>query len=141
MIHTPRLCYIDPVRSIAFFTDKPLTGPDRVWGDDWDDAPYEHNSGLPYAWTVMVFFVGNDADTPDRGHINSPYSVENINNGAVPWLMAAPWRPEPDFLDAGATVPEFFDFIYRLGGSAIGLTKDGNPVWFPKQVVRKGDTE
>lgn len=25
---------------------------DKVWGDDWNDAPDEHNSGIPYEDTV-----------------------------------------------------------------------------------------
>lgn len=37
------LCYVDGNR--AYFTTQPL---DQQWGDDWDDAPYEHNAGTPY---------------------------------------------------------------------------------------------
>ena len=30
---------------MAYFTPVSL---DEQWGDDWDDAPYEHNAGIPY---------------------------------------------------------------------------------------------
>lgn len=43
MTDTLRLCYIDG--PWAFFTTQPL---DQQWGDDWNDAPYEHNAGDPY---------------------------------------------------------------------------------------------
>lgn len=39
----PRLCYVEG--DWAYFTTQPL---DKQWGDDWDDAPYEHNAGEPY---------------------------------------------------------------------------------------------
>lgn len=38
-----RLCYIDG--PWAYFTTQPVA---EQWGDDWDDAPYEHNAGDPY---------------------------------------------------------------------------------------------
>lgn len=37
------LCYVDG--PWAYFTTQPL---EDQWGDDWDDAPYEHNAGEPY---------------------------------------------------------------------------------------------
>jgi hypothetical protein len=42
-IVVPVLCYVDGCW--AFFTTKPLS---EQWGDDWNDAPYEHNAGRPY---------------------------------------------------------------------------------------------
>ena len=38
-----RLCYVSGC--FAYFTSKDLT---EQWGDDWNDAPYEHNAGEPY---------------------------------------------------------------------------------------------
>lgn len=44
----PRLCYVDGLDTLtAFFTTRPLA---EQWGDDWNDAPYEHNAGRPYRW-------------------------------------------------------------------------------------------
>ena len=37
------LCYVE--RNFAYFTSIPL---ELQWGDDWNDAPYEHNAGEPY---------------------------------------------------------------------------------------------
>lgn len=41
----PVLCYV--CGPWAYFTTRPLADQ---WGDDWDDAPYEHNAGTPYEW-------------------------------------------------------------------------------------------
>lgn len=36
------LCYVDGNK--AWFTDN----WEHIWGDDWNDAPYEYNAGNPY---------------------------------------------------------------------------------------------
>lgn len=41
---TFKLCYVH--HNILYFTDS----FEKQWGDDWDDAPYEHNAGEPYEW-------------------------------------------------------------------------------------------
>jgi hypothetical protein len=38
-----QLCYVD--ECWAYFTTQPINAQ---WGDDWNDAPYEHNAGTPY---------------------------------------------------------------------------------------------
>jgi hypothetical protein len=38
-----KLCYVSG--SFAWFTTQELS---KQWGDDWNDAPYEHNAGSPY---------------------------------------------------------------------------------------------
>lgn len=86
----------------AYFT--PLT-VDEQWGDDWNDAPYEHNCGTPYddyypsddlnakrqeADILMVPFAvkSYNARFPkDWGGANSPFSVDDINRGAIAWLF------------------------------------------------------
>lgn len=76
------------------------------WGDDWNDVPYEHNADEPYEDTegdiikVPFAFIGQDDGEgyfstypleyklpKDYGGGNSPWSVEDINLGAVPWLF------------------------------------------------------
>lgn len=76
------------------------------WGDDWNDVPYEHNAEEPYEDTegdiikVPFAFIGQDDGEgyfstyplgyklpKDYGGGNSPWSVEDINLGAVPWLF------------------------------------------------------
>ena len=80
---------------MAYFTPVPL---DEQWGDDWDDAPYEHNAGTPYdnIWVDDVrteieilqvpFAVKSyNFSLPDDFAYggNSPFAVADINHGAV----------------------------------------------------------
>lgn len=91
----------------AYFTPVSLN---EQWGDDWDDAPYEHNAGEPYDDVVLsvkdvngIKVVDDVADVnilvvkfPIRSYntrlpldyvpCNSPFSVEMINAGAVAWI-------------------------------------------------------
>jgi hypothetical protein len=127
-----RLCYISGGQ--AYFTTK---DPTDQWGDDWDDAPYEHNAGMPYMydehnqrggeapWDIVVVSFSSDLEPPDRHHWNSPYSVESINKGAVAWL--AP--PVHDFdrvagrvyepIYGGAGLVEFARKIRQSGGDIL----------------------
>lgn len=142
-----KLCYIDGHQ--AYFTTWPL---DRQWGDDWDDAPYEHNAGEPYAPGVNYYANGTaalqahewNADgtpkyqllrvlfeaSPEGANFvrpcdnvcNSPYSVQAINSQGIPWLTARAWNQSiKDYdnvgvLKAGASYPQFFEFIKKHGG-------------------------
>lgn len=50
-----KLCYIDDNgysnQGVAYFTDN----LENQWGDDWDDAPYEHNAESPYhEWSELI---------------------------------------------------------------------------------------
>ncbi len=98
----------------AYFTPMFL---DEQWGDDWDDAPYEHNAGVPYDDIILEskplekfgnlsvvtkkkeyeiirvpFYIpsgGWDVMLPkDWGGLNSPFCVRDINAGAVAWIFA-----------------------------------------------------
>ena len=115
-----RLCYVR--HHTLYFTDN----FENQWGDDWDDAPYEHNAGEPYEYDDDPM-----ADNTDRGHIrylaymdwnywiqepksgyhNSRYSVEDINNGAVPWLYC----DEAGELYAGATMEQAIEWLKKAG--------------------------
>ena len=121
----PVLCYVDGWQ--AYFTTRKLSDQ---WGDDWDNAPYEHNAGIPYrpnktfsrlvdgkwvrgtnyngntpAWTITrVVFDGEGWDTPNANHSNRPYCVQDINAGSVPWL----WNPQTrKAIPAGTKLSEF----------------------------------
>ena len=107
-----RLCYVNG--NIMYFTDNFA----KQWGDDWDDAPYEHNADPPYerdpslpaevnrsrghivigAWFDKRYRIG----LPRDGALNSEYSVESINKGVVPWLSLY----DEKGLVGGATVAE-----------------------------------
>ena len=95
------LCYVS--KPWAYFTTQELS---KQWGDDWGDAPYEHNAGVPYndratssadmdviwaepRWRVYrVAFRGPWCDPAEHQHAaNSPWSVKDINGGAVSWLI------------------------------------------------------
>ena len=56
-----KLCYVDSdeyfdAPMTLYFTE--LEDVTEQWGDDWDDAPYEHNAGTPYE---------NDYSKPEQG--------------------------------------------------------------------------
>ena len=143
-----RLCYVEGMA--AYFTTQSVT---EQWGDDWNDAPYEHNAGTPYAPSVHHYANGehklsprdwNPDGTPryqllrvlfelEHGYgelkapcdfygANSPYSVQDINAGAIAWLTAKRWDTDAKAyvvsgtLPAGATFAEFFEFIKAQGG-------------------------
>jgi hypothetical protein len=136
----PVLCYVDG--AWAWFTTKPL---DDQWGDDWDDAPYEHNAGLPYGplgewsaedgrhlprgrdfrddgtpkWEVFKVAWDGPFETPaDLASSNSRYSVRTINRGAVAWLAPTGYgaKGEARAIPAGTTLGEFVLLMEAAGG-------------------------
>lgn len=122
MAHVFRLCYVKP--PWAFFTSADLKDQ---WGDDWNDAPYEHNAGPPYYWyserkcphyeiRKLAYYGG--LNTPaDFACGNSPYSVEQINAGAVAWLATDKWHEGPAVsIPAGVTIDDFVRLVERAGG-------------------------
>lgn len=80
-----KLCYVSNER--MYFT----SNFDTQWGDDWNDAPYEHNAEPPYKDDthdiVIIAFDDCLFNYPNSYYCNSPYSVEMINHGAVAWLF------------------------------------------------------
>jgi hypothetical protein len=108
-----RLCYVEGSR--AWFTSQDVM---KQWGDDWNDAPYEHNAGAPYAdegVTIECVYFDADFQTPDDGYTNSPYSVERINRGEVPWLRDR-YRGTLVTIMAGTTLAEFRRLVSEAGG-------------------------
>lgn len=114
----------------AYFTDIPLS---EQWGDDWDDAPYEHNAGDPYdrifgkePYTehniiIVPFYVSHDGYSVklprDYVYCNSPFCVRDINAGAVAWLFArdSSSRVAPGVsIHAGINPYEFFEKVDRI---------------------------
>jgi len=118
------LCYVDG--SWAFFTTQPL---DKQWGDDWDDAPYEHNAERPYEyrdhdkakgiepWEIVQVAWEGSFDAPCDGHSNSPFSVEQINAGAIAWLRSSSWSSDKKIcVQAGTTLARFIELIREGDG-------------------------
>ena len=124
-----KLCYVDdnseyPGGDLTlYFTE--LDDVTKQWGDDWDDAPYEHNAGTPYEhdynqpeqgvengrgiyprikiYTIMVT-GGHNIMTPRSKQLNSPYTVEDINKGVVPWLTIMNKKDKAVYVKAGTTL-------------------------------------
>lgn len=113
------LCYVD--ECFAWFTTRAL--PEQ-WGDDWNDAPYECNAGRPVGplpgsgeqWKVFKVAVVSDLETPCAAHFNSPWSVEQINAGEVPWLADPKWSSRGARIMAGTTFKDFVQQILAYGG-------------------------
>lgn len=118
-----RLCYIDNYYC-AYFTTKELH---KQWGDDWNDAPFQHNAGVPYTWQAedkeiqydieTVVYAGDFELPPDR----PGYSVEQINRGESAWLTPGRYSYAEEHskpIRAGCTLPEFIRRI-ELGHGVI----------------------
>lgn len=120
-----KLCYVDGHK--AWFTSN---WKDQ-YGDDWDDRPYEHNSGTPYSenykakclgvWNgcahypkipqKVLYFDLDDYTLPCDSYLNSPFSVEDINNHKVPWITK-----DNNYIFAGTSYSNFIKQIEELGG-------------------------
>jgi len=120
----PVLCYVES--PWAFFTTQNLADQR---GDDWNDAPYEHNAGDPYTfgehdrkhgkapWEIIKLAWEGDFETPRGDHWNSPWSVDQINSGAVPWIKTSMWYEcNPVSIMAGTTLDEFIRIVQSVGG-------------------------
>lgn len=114
-----KLCFVDSERSCAYFTEKEVA---KQWGDDWDDAPYEYNAEPPYGEDVKKIFFDLPCyyKVPCSGYLNSPYSVEEINNGVVAWMWNDNFK-----LMAGDTLDTFITTIEKNDGT-VYLEKEKN---------------
>ena len=125
-----KLCYIDGQK--AWFT----SDFEHTSGDDWNDRPYEHNAEPPNDyWSELIednsdiwkrkwkhnpilletlYFETNDWSErrPCDGYSNSPYSVDDINNGAIAWLHTDKFN-----IQAGTTMKDFIETVLKNGGS------------------------
>ena len=113
-----KLCYIDEHK--AYFT----SDWEHQWGDDWDDAPYEHNAEPPYEhyWEngkeIPIDLVSVYFELPYWGYLpcdnftNSPYSVDGINKKAIAWIHTDDFN-----ILAETTLEDFKKIIKEHGGS------------------------
>lgn len=103
------------------------------WGDDWNDAPYEHNAGRVYSeyrqgYVEFAFPLKYDVHEACDGYFNSPFSKEDMKNRKVPCLIIST-EPEVDniiFKDIydiikieiyfGDNIDEISQQIKELGG-------------------------
>jgi hypothetical protein len=118
------LCYVEG--SWAWFTTAPLA---EQWGDDWNDAPYQHNAGVPYeregSRLIRVAWHGPFRTPEERGwdldgRVAGGWSVEQINAGALPWLQTWTYEHawvEPTAIYAGTTLYDFARLVQLAGGA------------------------
>ena len=113
-----KLVYIERDENVAYFS----SDPDPM-GDDWNDAPWEYNAGPPYKWDAQVGWFGGSFERPGYGSLNSTFSVDMINAGAVPWLSQH-YRNDPVVIPAGVGVGEFMRLIAEGGGYPVVIPPD-----------------
>ena len=126
---TEKLCYIED--NFAYFTTA-----ENQWGDDWNDAPYEHNAGTPYGWRptdkvpeykITVVAYKSELETPaELAGCNSRYSVEMINKGAIAWLAPASWSTASESVQAGCSIEEFTRIIQKTGGDVFTAVENAS---------------
>lgn len=122
------LCYVDGNK--AFFTND----WEHQWGDDWNDAPYEHNAGRPYTFfykdkqeypiklkELYYEFPTKWVKLPCDDYINSPYSVEMINKGAIAWIIG-----DTFVIPAKTTYEDFIKIVEENEGKIYLLKERSN---------------
>ena len=77
---------------------------EKWWGDDWDDAPYEHNAGTVYdeyvsGYRDLLFTYDWLVLEPCDGAFNSEYSKEDMIKRRVPCIIAVPPEMQGDSWD------------------------------------------
>ena len=128
--HDLKLCYV--TGPWAYFTTESL---EEQWGDDWNDAPYQHNAGPPYdhrgQTIVRVAYDGplyqpgtyERTDYDGFGDLDTRgVSVEDINRGRKrwPWLAEMRWEDGGHVAGveiwAGSSLEEFVGLVESGGG-------------------------
>ena len=112
-----KLCFIKDCW--AYFTLKPVSGPEKQWGDDWNDVPYDCNASPPYGDSpedIVKLAFESELDTPSDHQYGCPYSAENINNGVVPWLCDYYGENKDTKIMAGCSIEDFITVILAQGG-------------------------
>lgn len=67
-------------------------GQNDYCGDDWDDAPYEHNAGKVYSEFIsgyidMAWDINTIVKEPCTGYCNSPYCKDDFKKRKVPVIV------------------------------------------------------
>lgn len=92
------------------------------WGDDWNDAPYEHNAGRVYDKYILGYVefavpLKYDVYEACSGHFNSPFSKEDMMNRKVPCLTISTDSKIKIYF--GDNIDEISKQIIELGGFKI----------------------
>lgn len=101
-----RLCFVE--NGIMYLTKD----WENVHGDDWNDAPYEHNAEPPMDEFIssMIAFLSVDYDTHEPCERGS-FSVAEINKGAIPWL----YNPVAGPLSGGDDIDACIEWLKKAG--------------------------
>ena len=75
-----------------------LKPSDKYYGDDWDDAPYEHNAGTVYQEFIKGYHdIAFDFDSlvlepsdSDYGYGNSRWTKDAMRDRMVPCIIVVP---------------------------------------------------
>lgn len=91
------------------------------WGDDWNDAPYEHNAGTVYdrfvkGYKDLVFPFDSLVLEPCNGAWNSEYAKSDMIDRRVPCIIVVPpevvgdsWRTDDfHYWVASDNIQKFF---------------------------------
>lgn len=116
-----KLCYVD--EPWVYFTTQDIS---KQWGDDWNDAPYDCNAGVPYAWKegdnvqrywIRKIAIDGDYETPSTYERNNNWSVELINQGRIPWLATDRFNRNKEVIKifAGTTLADFNTLCKKAG--------------------------
>ena len=93
------------------------------WGDDWNDAPYEHNAGRVYpeyiqGYVEFGFPLKYSVCEACEGYLNSPFSKEDMKDREVQCLTISA-EPETEIyfrIYFGDNIDEISKKITEFGG-------------------------
>lgn len=113
------LCYVRP--PWAYFTSRPLA---EQTGDDWHKKYYGTNSGEPdedNPGEILKVAYDGGFESPYEKSMGAwgstcPFSVDDINTGAAPWLLGRTSEGDAIPIPAGVETEEFARLIERGGG-------------------------
>ena len=100
-----KLCYVE--NGIMYFTND----MDTAHGDDWDNAPYEHNASEPYEEYIALMIAFNGDCMKKEPFDRGSFSVNEINKGAIPWL----YHEDGGALYGGDEVSKCIDWLQKVG--------------------------
>ena len=77
----------------------------------WTDEQCTEHGATNIRKIAFDYYDGWNIRQPKDGHYNSPYSVDDINNGAIAWLFCE----EAGGLKGGATIEEAVEWLKKAG--------------------------
>ena len=100
-----KLCYIE--NNLMYFTDN----IEQVHGDDWNDAPYEHNATPPFNEYVREIIAYEPTWEITQACDRASYCILDVNRGAVPWLF----HRSAGGLMGGTSYPDTITWLRKAG--------------------------